>query len=75
MMEENIFLKNRKAMNLADYMKAQENGRENLGAELPVAVYRLLEYSIREELASRFGKEKQIEIFRSAGFQIGRAHV
>ena len=61
MMEENIFLKNRKTMNLADYMKAQENGRENLGAELPVAVYRLLEYSIREELASRFGKEKQIE--------------
>ena len=58
MMEENIFLKNRKTMNLADYMKAQENGRENLGAELPVAVYRLLEYSIREELASRFGKEK-----------------
>lgn len=58
-------------MNLADYMKAQENGRENLGAELPVAVYRLLEYSIREELASRFGKEKQIEIFRSAGFRAG----
>ena len=60
-------------MNLADYMKAQENGRENLGAELPVAVYRLLEYSIREELASRFGKEKQI---RFSGAQVfGRGHI
>ena len=38
MMEDNIFLKNRKKLSLADYMKAQENGRENLGTELPVAV-------------------------------------
>ena len=47
MMEDNIFLKNRKALSLTDYMEAQENGRENLGTELPVAVYRLLEYSIK----------------------------
>ena len=41
MMEDNIFLKNRKELSLADYMKAQENGRENLGTELPVAVYKI----------------------------------
>ena len=71
MMEDNIFLKNRKALSLTDYMEAQENGRENLGTELPVAVYRLLEYSIREELTSRLGKEVQIDIFRSAGYRAG----
>ena len=71
MMEDNIFLKNRKKLSLADYMKAQENGRENLGTELPVAVYRLLEYSLRDELTARLGKEEQIDIFRSAGFRAG----
>ena len=34
-MEDNIFLKNSKKLSLTDYMNAQENGRENLGAELP----------------------------------------
>ena len=70
-MEDNIFLKERKELSLTDYMKAQENGRENLGAELPVTVYRLLEYSLREELTARLGKEEQVSIFRSAGFRAG----
>lgn len=70
-MEDNIFFKERKELSLRDYMKAQENGRENLGTELPVAVYRLLEYSIREELTARLGKEEQVSIFRSAGYRAG----
>lgn len=70
-MEDNIFLRNKKELSLTDYMKAQKNGRENLGTELPVAVYRLLEYSLREELTSRFGKEVQIDIFREAGYRAG----
>ena len=70
-MEDNIFLKNSKKLSLTDYMNAQENGRENLGAELPVAVYRLLEYSLRDELTARLGKEEQVSIFRSAGYRAG----
>ncbi len=70
-MENNVFLRDRKKFKLADYMRAQENGRENLGAEIPVAVYRLLEYSLREELEERFGKEEQIRIFRNAGYKAG----
>lgn len=70
-MEDNIFFKERKELSLTDYMKAQENGRENLGTELPVAVYRLLEYSIREELTARLGKKEQVSIFRSAGYRAG----
>ena len=34
-------------------------------------VYRLLEYSLKEELIGQFGKEKQIEIFRNAGRKAG----
>ena len=34
-------------------------------------VYRLLEYSLKEELKNRFGKETQIDIFRSAGRMAG----
>ena len=45
-----LFLKNRKELSLTEYMDAQENGRENLGTELPVAVYRLLEYCRRSFL-------------------------
>ena len=56
---------------LSDYVKPHKSGRENLGPELPVAIYRLLEYSLREELAQRLGKEEQIEIFRGAGFRAG----
>ncbi len=70
-MENNVFLRDSKKLKLADYMRAQENGRENLGSELPVAVYRLLEYSLREELEERFGKEEQISIFRNAGYKAG----
>ena len=42
-----------------------------LGDMLPVTVYRMLEYSIKEELVNNFGKEKQIEIFRKAGRKSG----
>lgn len=64
-------LPNREELSLSDCMRPMERGRENLGAELPVAVYRMLEYSFREELAERFGKEEQIRIFRAAGYRAG----
>lgn len=70
-MEDNVFLKDKKELKLADYMQAQVNGRENLGTEVPVAVYRLLEYSLREELTEKYGKEEQICIFRNAGYRAG----
>ncbi len=42
-----------------------------MGDMIPIPVYRLLEYSIREELYERFGKEEQIDIFRKAGYRAG----
>lgn len=57
-------------LKLLDYA-GLDGGRENLGAELPVVVYRLLEYSFREELTERLGDTAQIEIFRGAGYRAG----
>ncbi|MEG0166467.1 MAG: V4R domain-containing protein [Ruthenibacterium sp.] len=42
-------------------------GRKNLGCDLPVAVYRLFEYTIKDELVRRYGKDAMIAVFRGAG--------
>lgn len=59
-------------LKLADYLQPPAGGRENLGEEIPVEVYRLLEYSLREELTEEFGRQDQIRIFRNAGYRAGQ---
>lgn len=49
-----------------------EEGRENLGEEMPVLVYRLFQFTIKDEMMKVLGKEKTIEIFRNAGRLAGR---
>lgn len=70
-MEENIFMEDRPPVQFEDYLQFQEGSRGNLGEELPVLVYRLLEYSLKDVLVQQFGKETQIEIFRQAGRKAG----
>lgn len=70
-MGSNVFLEDIQEIKFEDYFKYDTNSRGNLGDELPVMVYRLLEYSLKEELKNRFGKETQIDIFRSAGRMAG----
>lgn len=71
MEEENIFLADQPELRLADYLAYNSAGRGNLGKEIPVFVYRLLEYSLKEELVDQYGKEGQIDLFRKAGFRAG----
>ncbi len=66
-----FFMTGGKTLTLEDYLQYDAGSRDNLGEELPVMVYRLLEYSLKEELIGQFGKEKQIEIFRNAGRKAG----
>ena len=47
-------------------------GRSNLGESMPVQVYRLFQYTLRDELKTRFGNETAIEVFRGAGELAGR---
>jgi hypothetical protein len=70
-MRDNIFEETRKPYTLTDYMNFHANGRQNLGGEIPITVYRLLEYSLREQLSEQFGKEVQIQVFRDAGYRAG----
>ena len=51
MMDENIFMKEKKPISFEDYLEYDENIMGNLGGELPVIVYRLLENSIKAEIA------------------------
>ncbi len=70
-MESNVFLEDARPLVLKDYMSFKEGSRENLGMQIPVVVYRLLEYSLREQLCEQFGKKVQVEIFRKAGRRAG----
>lgn len=67
----NIFMQEAKPIQFEDYLQFNEGSRGNLGEELPVIVYRLLEYSLKDELIERFGKETQIDVFRQAGRKAG----
>ena len=50
-----------------------ELGRQNLGSEMPVEVYRLMQYTIFDELNSRYGKKIAEDVIRAAGFRAGMA--
>ncbi|MEG1874723.1 MAG: V4R domain-containing protein [Angelakisella sp.] len=47
-------------------------GRRNLGADMPVFVYRLMQYTIRDVLSKRYGNEDTIAVFRDAGELAGK---
>lgn len=49
-----------------------EKGRPNLGAHCTVLGYRLLQYTMRDELIRQFGVEKGREVFRNAGKRAGK---
>lgn len=48
-----------------------KEGRGDLGEDMPVIIYRLLEYSINHILAEEYGVEQANELFRKAGFLAG----
>ena len=48
------------------------DGRQNLGEEMPVFVYRLLQFTLKDELARRYGNEATVDIFRKAGELAGK---
>lgn len=48
-----------------------KEGREDLGEEVPVIVYRLMEYTMNHVLAEEYGKERADELFRKAGHLAG----
>lgn len=49
-------------------------GRPNLGPEVPVIVYRLGQYALREAIGLRYGAEVAAGILRDAGWIAGREY-
>lgn len=65
----NIFDDN-KDIKLMDYIITNtKDSREHMGDTVPVLIYRLFQFSIKDTLNENFGKEKADEIFRKAGYQ------
>ncbi|MDO4566826.1 MAG: 4-vinyl reductase [Oscillospiraceae bacterium] len=49
-----------------------DEGRANLGDKMPVAVYRLFQYTLRATLAEEYGPDECIRLFRKCGELAGR---
>ncbi len=49
------------------------DGRQNLGEEMPVFVYRLVQYTMKDVLTKQVGREQTVDIFRKAGYLAGVA--
>ena len=48
-----------------------ELGRGELGVEMPVLVYRLMQFTMLDVLTKRFGSEQTDSVFRDAGYLAG----
>jgi len=49
-----------------------KEGRGDLGEEMPVIVYRLMQYTMLDVLSKEYGSEKANDYFRDAGFLAGK---
>ena len=69
---ENIFAKKR-THDQFDWsvMAGIEEGRGDLGLDMPVLVYRLMQYTMLEELTKHYGLEKANNHFKNAGHKAG----
>jgi len=48
-----------------------KNGRGDLGEEMPVIVYRLMQFTLLDAMSSEFGIKKTNDLFRKAGYLAG----
>jgi len=69
---ENIFMKNKRH---AEFFWGKlgdiKEGRGDLGDEMPVLVYRLMQYTMMDVLCKAHGLDQANEYFRQAGFVAG----
>ncbi|MDR3136026.1 MAG: 4-vinyl reductase [Coriobacteriales bacterium] len=49
-----------------------KEGRGDLGEEMPVLVYRLMQFTMLDILTRKFGSDKANDLFREAGYLAGR---
>jgi len=72
MVEENIFLRNRRFSNFIwESLGDIKEGRGDLGEEMPVLVYRLMQYTMLDVLSKEYGLENANKAFYKAGYLAG----
>jgi len=67
----NVFKEDTKKTFQWDSLGDIKFGRGDLGEEMPVIVYRLMQFTLLEALSSELGLEKANDYFRKAGFLAG----
>lgn len=50
-----------------------KKGRGELGEEMPVRIYRLFQFSLREAITQKYGDGEAMDIYRSGGWIAGRS--
>ena len=69
---ENVFAKKKKHSQFSwDNLGDIKEGRGELGEEMPVLVYRLMQYTMLDVLSKEYGEEKANVYFFDAGFLAG----
>ena len=69
---ENVFAKKRKHDQFEwSVLAGVEEGRGDLGTEMPVLLYRLMQYTMLEELTRSYGLTQANQHFKNAGFRAG----
>ena len=68
---ENVLRKETKKFTW-DHLGDIKTGRGDLGQEMPVVVYRLMQYTLLDVLCDEFGLERANGFFYSAGYLAGR---
>lgn len=65
---ENVFIKSSESSNFSwDSLGNIKEGRGSLGEEMPVLVYRLMQYTMRDVLAMDLGREKANDYLYKSG--------
>ncbi len=54
-----------------DILGNLDEGRKNLGPDMPVLVYRLFQYTLRDVLSKRYGTDECVQILRDCGYLAG----
>ena len=69
---ENVFMKGKTHADfLWENLGDIKEGRGDLGEEMPVMVYRLMQYTMLDVLSKEYGIEKANDYFRQAGYMAG----
>jgi len=69
---ENVFMKRKKHPNFIwGNLGNIKEGRGDLGEEMPILVYRLMQYTMLDVLSKAHGFDKANDYFRQAGFLAG----